>query len=87
MAIFCGTLAPGNSIGTLTVAGNLTFAPGSIYAVEVSPTGSDRTNVTGTATLGGAAVSAVFAGRSYVTKQYTLVNAAGGQFAAPQFRR
>ncbi len=40
-----GTLAPGNSIGTMTVSGNLSFASGSTYAVEVSPTAADRTNV------------------------------------------
>ena len=50
-----GTLAPGNSIGTLTVSGALTFAPGSTYAVELSSGGSDRTNVTGVATLDGTA--------------------------------
>ena len=32
----------------------------------------------GTATLGGATVNASFASGSYVTKQYTIVNAAGG---------
>src|SRR5438552_13517724 len=46
--------------------------------VEVSPSAADRTNVTGTATLGGATVNASFASGSYVTKQYTIVNAAGG---------
>lgn len=51
-----GALAPGNSIGTLTVSGNLTFNAGSFYTVKVSPTAADRTNVTGTATLTGATV-------------------------------
>ena len=46
-----GTLAPGNSIGTLTVNGNLTFNAGSTYTVEFSPSAADRTNVTGAATL------------------------------------
>ena len=48
-----GALAPGNSIGTLTVNGSLTFNGGATYAVEVSPTAADRTNVSGTATLTG----------------------------------
>jgi uncharacterized protein with beta-barrel porin domain len=73
-----GTLAPGNSIGLLTVQGNLVFTAASSYMVEVSPANADRTNVTGTATLGGATVSASFAAGTYVTKQYTIVNATGG---------
>ncbi|MBR0757964.1 autotransporter domain-containing protein [Bradyrhizobium jicamae] len=72
-----GALAPGNSIGTLTVAGNLVFTAAASYMVEVSPTNADRTNVTGTATLGGATVNAIFAAGTYVAKQYTIVSAAG----------
>ncbi len=73
-----GTLAPGNSIGTLTVQGNLVFTAAASYMVEVSPANADRTNVTGTATLSGAAVKASFAAGSYINKQYTILNAAGG---------
>ena len=73
-----GTLAPGNSIGTLTVQGNLVFTAAASYMVEVSPANADRTNVTGTATLGGAAVKASFAAGTYVSKQYTILNATGG---------
>lgn len=80
-----GTLAPGNSIGLLTVSGSLTFTAASTYMVEVSPASADRVNVTGTATLGGATVSAVFAPGSYVAKQYTILNAGSisGTFAGP----
>ena len=73
-----GTLAPGNSIGLLTVRGNLAFTAASSYMVEVSPSNADRVNVTGTAILGGAAVNASFAPGTYVTRQYTIVNATGG---------
>jgi autotransporter-associated beta strand protein len=73
-----GTLSPGNSIGTLAVAGNLVFTAAASYMVEVSPASSDRTNVTGAATLGGATVKASFAAGAYVVKQYTILNAAGG---------
>ncbi|MGJ5070482.1 autotransporter domain-containing protein [Bradyrhizobium oligotrophicum] len=73
-----GALAPGNSIGLLTVQGNLVFTAAASYMVEVSPANADRVNVTGTATLGGATVQAAFAPGSYVNKQYTIVNAAGG---------
>ena len=71
-------LSPGNSIGTITVAGNLTFGAGSQYLVEVSPAAADRTNVTGTATLAGT-VLATFAPGSYITKQYTILSATGGR--------
>jgi len=73
-----GALAPGNSIGTLTINGNLVLTSASTYMVEVDPNGADRTNVTGTATLGGATVRATFASGSYVTRRYTIVNAQGG---------
>ena len=73
-----GTLAPGNSIGLLTVNGSLSFTAASSYMVEISPTNADRVNVTGTATLGGATVNAIFAAGTYVAKQYTILNATGG---------
>ncbi|MGQ3888294.1 autotransporter outer membrane beta-barrel domain-containing protein [Legionella sp. CNM-1927-20] len=50
--LVAGTLAPGNSMGTLTVAGDYTQLPGSVYEVEINPTGqADLINITGTATL------------------------------------
>jgi len=77
-AINGGTLSPGNSIGTLTVQGNLVLTSASSYMVEVAPSTADRVNVTGTAALGGATVNASFATGSYISKQYTILNAAGG---------
>ena len=74
--LVAGTLAPGNSIGTITVNGNLTFAPGSIYQVEVAGTTADRTNVTGTATLAGT-TQALFA-PGVPSRSYTILSAAGG---------
>src|SRR5258705_217918 len=70
-----GALAPGNSIGLLTVNGNLSFTAASSYMVEISPTNADRVNVTGTATLSGATVNLSFvsAAGSSVAKQYTIV--------------
>ena len=73
-----GTLSPGNSIGTLTVNGNLTMTAAASYLVEISPTNADRTNVAGTATLAGT-VQAAFAAGSYVTRNYTILSAAGGR--------
>jgi hypothetical protein len=84
-AVNGGTLAPGNSTALLTVAGNLSFTAASTYMIQLSPTSASRTNVTGTATLGGATVNAVFAPGSYLNRQYTILNATGGisgQFGA-----
>ena len=53
-----GTLAPGNAISTA----NLVFADGSVYEVEVDAAGnSDRTNVTGTFTIGWATLNVLAA--------------------------
>ncbi|KQU50014.1 hypothetical protein ASG72_18585 [Bosea sp. Leaf344] len=73
-----GILAPGNSIGTLTVKGDLSFTAASTYAVEVSPIASDRVDVAGRATLGGAKVATSFQPGTYVAKQYGILSAAGG---------
>lgn len=73
-----GVLAPGNSIGTLTVAGNLGFAAGSVYAVEVEPQAADRTNVTGNAGLQGSVV-ATFAPGNYTSRPQVILSAAGGR--------
>jgi autotransporter-associated beta strand protein len=51
-----GTVAPGKSIGTLTVD-SITFAPGSTFAVEVDESGTaDHLVVNGAADLGGASL-------------------------------
>ena len=71
-----GTLAPGNSVGLLTVQGSLVFTAASTYLVEVS-SGADRTNVTASATPGGATVNAVLLGGN-IARQYTILNATGG---------
>ncbi|OLB72236.1 MAG: hypothetical protein AUI16_21000 [Alphaproteobacteria bacterium 13_2_20CM_2_64_7] len=75
-----GAVAPGNSVGLLTVNGNLSFTAASSYMIEVSSANADRVNVTGTAALSGATVNASFAvsAGSQVVKQYTILNATGG---------
>jgi autotransporter-associated beta strand protein len=81
-AIAGGTLAPGSPggsiFGPLTVNGSLSFTTASTYLIQVSPANAGLTNVTGTATLGGATVNAAFLPGSYVNKQYTIVHATGG---------
>lgn len=73
-----GSLAPGHSIGLLTVQGNLVMTAAASYMVEVSGSNADRVNVTGAATLGGATVKASFAPGGYLSKRYTIVSATGG---------
>jgi len=70
-----GFLVPGNSPGTMTVAGNLALQSGAFYIVQVNP--ASTTNVSGTASLAGT-VGAIFASGSYVTRSYTILTAAGG---------
>jgi hypothetical protein len=72
-----GALAPGNSIGTLAVQGNLAFTSAASYMIEVSQSASDRTNVTGTATLAGT-VRVVSSTSLYVfNSPYTILSSAG----------
>ncbi|MPZ36119.1 MAG: autotransporter domain-containing protein [Rhodospirillales bacterium] len=76
-----GGVAPGNSIGTMTVAGNYAHAAGATYATEVCGAGlSDRLNVGGTANLqGGAVTVTALPGMTFApSTTYTILNAAGG---------
>ncbi|MDR7282840.1 subtilase-type serine protease [Pseudomonas corrugata] len=83
-----GTVAPGNSIGTLQVAGDVTFEPDSTYAVELSPTSSDQIVTGGKGVIDGATVSLslensptlLTAGevKSLLGNQYNILQAAGG---------
>lgn len=49
-------IAPGNSIGTITVTGDVDFSSGTIYDVEVSPLGSDQVLAGGAVTLNGGSI-------------------------------
>jgi uncharacterized protein with beta-barrel porin domain len=72
-----GTLKPGNGTpGTfMTISGNLAFASGALYLVQLNPSTASFASVTGTATLGGATVNAIYANGSYVAKTYTILTA------------
>ncbi|KCV25821.1 outer membrane autotransporter barrel domain protein [Bordetella bronchiseptica SBL-F6116] len=75
-----GTLAPGNSVGTLTVNGDLVLAKGSRFEVEVDPQGSrsDQVAVTGNTTIQGGAVAHVGAtGQYQLRSTYTLLTTGG----------
>jgi autotransporter-associated beta strand protein len=73
-----GTLAPGNSPGTLTINGNLVLGAGSLYLAEVQGAVSDRINVTGTASLAGTLRLVPLGGAYTFNSAYTLLSAAGG---------
>jgi uncharacterized protein with beta-barrel porin domain len=63
----------------MTVNGNLAFQSGAIYVVQVNPANASSANTLagGSASLAGT-VQAAFASGSYVTRNYTIVSAAGG---------
>lgn len=74
-----GTLSPGNgvgTVGTLKVAGDLLFSPGSLYVTNVAGSTASSTGVTGTATLAGTDVPVFQPGS--LTRAYTILSAAGG---------
>jgi outer membrane autotransporter protein len=74
------TVAPGNSIGTLHVKGNSTFASGSIYQVEINSQGeSDMLHINGMLTINGGTVNVLSAPGDYSSiKSYTIINTTAG---------
>lgn len=84
-----GIIAPGNSIGTLTINGNYVQGATGVYAAELAPGGrSDQLHVTGTATLGGTLIALPEPGTYYLGEQFNFIRADGGvsgQFAKTDF--
>ena len=74
------TAAPGNSIGHLHVASDLTFEVGSTYAVEVNAAGAaDRISTTGVATIEGGTVQVLAEAGDYKPQgSYIILTADGG---------
>ncbi|MBZ9857357.1 autotransporter outer membrane beta-barrel domain-containing protein [Mesorhizobium sp. CA13] len=74
-----GTIAPGNSIGTLNVKGAFTQVAGSTYAVQLDATASDHIAVTGTAELQGGTLDVEAAPGGYALgARYTILTTTGG---------
>lgn len=74
-----GILAPGNSIGTLMVNGDLRFDAGSRFEMEVDPNGaSDSVWVSGKAFLAGDVVALARAGVWKPSTSYALLSADNG---------
>ncbi|MBI6599510.1 MULTISPECIES: autotransporter serine protease [Pseudomonas] len=83
-----GRVTPGNSVGTLQVAGDVTLGAGSTYAVELTPTSSDRIVAGGKALLDGGTLTLALENsptllsgaqaQSLIGRQYSILQAAGG---------
>ena len=68
----------GETLGTLAVSGDLTFKSGSTFSVDISPSASDRVNVSGSATIEGGNVAVEKIGGVYVPgSRWTILNASG----------
>ena len=75
-----GTLAPGNSIGTLTVSGDLTLSADDTTEIEFNATSADKIVVNGNTTLAGT-ISLFPENTTYSDTSLTIVDAsAGGTF-------
>ncbi|MGS0622550.1 autotransporter domain-containing protein [Ralstonia sp. VS2407] len=72
-----GVVAPGGSIGTLSVGGNYTQASGGTLSIEVSPTDASQLRVGGAAALGGS-LAIVFDPGTYTARRYTVLSAGSG---------
>lgn len=75
-----GSVSPGYSPGTIYATGNVVFAPGSTYVVDVMPDGAhDLIAATGAATIAGGNMAVIAGTGSYPeTSSYTVLTAQGG---------
>jgi outer membrane autotransporter protein len=81
-----GVYAPGNSIGTQVIGGNLRLDPGAVFAVELDPSSSDKTEVHGTIDLNGAVLQSIIARGAYApTTTYEIIDNRGGTLANGTF--
>ena len=72
-----GTLAPGNSIGTLTITGNLTLSADDTTKIEFNDSSSDKIVVNGNTVLAGT-ISLYPEDTTYSDVTHTIVDASGG---------
>ena len=73
------TMAPGNSVGTIQVIGDLTVASGTNYQGQVDSTVSDLVEVGGTATLyGGTVVVTSIGNNPALGRTFSILTAVGG---------
>jgi len=76
-----GTIAAGNSIGTLSITGSVTFETGSTLETELNAAGqNDLVAVTGAATINGGTVSVIAASGTYApSTPYTILTTTTGR--------
>ncbi|WP_429911321.1 autotransporter domain-containing protein [Glycocaulis sp.] len=74
------TIAPGNSVGTLNIDGDLIFESGSVYEATALPNGqSDLIAVSGAVTINGGSVLVVGTDSGFAASiSYTILSADGG---------
>lgn len=76
------TLSPGNSIGTLTIDGNLQLSGGSTLLVDVNASGqSDQLRLTDNALLAGSLAVQADAGAYPLATDYTLIDTSSGNLS------
>jgi outer membrane autotransporter protein len=82
-----GVLAPGNSIGTMTVNGDLMLNPGALYQVEANAQGqSDKVIVKGAVNLTGATLLVLEAAGAYKPKtDYVIIDNDGTDAVTGEF--
>jgi len=80
LAMLPGSItAPGNSVGTIEVMGDLTVASGATYQVQVDSTVSDLVEVGGTATLSGGTIVVTSIGNNpALGRSFPILTAVGG---------
>ena len=77
VTVATANLAPGNSIGTLTIDGNVTLGDNSTTTIEFNDTTSDKVVVSGNITLAGALVLEP-ANTTYSDATFTIFDGSGG---------
>lgn len=75
-----GTMAPGNSIGTLTINGNYIQNPGALLEIEFDDTSSDTLEISGAAILDGTLRLVPLGYSGGVTSQFINAAAVSGTF-------
>jgi autotransporter-associated beta strand protein len=77
------TVAPGNSVGTVQVIGDLTVASGASYQVQVDSIVADLVEVGGRATLSGGTIVVTSIGSNpAVGRSFPILTAVGGVFGS-----
>jgi len=73
-----GIVSPGNSIGTLPIAGNYVQNTPAIYLVQLNQRSGSLLNIQGTATLNNAPVAVLVEGPLFFNSPYLILQADGG---------